>query len=410
MTHTILQLHTTYSRGGAARVAQHLFMHPTPTYPQRFAYGRGKPEPHPGTYHFGHALEHGLHAALVRLIGLEGHGSPFSTRRLIQYILNENISLVHIHNLHGYYVDFFKLFVFLRTQGIPLVWTLHDEWAITSLKGYSHDCSHCLLGYGTCTNPYPYPKSYFPLLTPYMHHRKHTVFGEYPVGKLILTCPSQWLQKRLQRSYLGHYPIQVIPNGVDTTCFTPAKNKSQERKKHGLPQDKKIILFSAANLQDTSKGSTLIPLIAQKLAHQPYLFLGIGDGNLPVAPNIQTTGYIHDRHHLAGLMGTADIFCFLSSLETFSLATAEALACGVPVVGFDLPVIREMVTPDVGLLTPHGDLDALCQTLDLILSAPARLATMALASRQRMIAQYDEKMFIAGYQQVYDLLLQGPYQ
>jgi hypothetical protein len=163
MTYKILQLHTTYNRGGAARVAQQLFTQPTPTYPQYFAYGRGKKQYVANTYHFGYAIEHGIHATLVRFSGLEGFGSPFSTQRLIRYILKENFSLVHIHNLHGYYVDFFRLFVFLRNRGIPILWTLHDEWAITSLKGHSNDCQHCLTGQDMAhaQPPTPTPKVIF---------------------------------------------------------------------------------------------------------------------------------------------------------------------------------------------------------------------------------------------------------
>jgi glycosyltransferase involved in cell wall biosynthesis len=243
-----------------------------------------------------------------------------------------------------------------------------------------------------------------------MHHRKHVIFGTYPLGKLIITCPSQWLQKRLQTSYLGHYPIHVIPNGIDTTCFTPPKNKSLQRQRYGLPVDKKIILFSAANLRDTSKGSAFIPLLAKALSDKPYMFLSIGESGLSDAPNIRNTGYIKDRQQLADLIGTADIFCFLSSLETFSLATAEALACGVPVVGFDIPVIREMVTSDVGTLTPHGDIDTLCRSINHALSASNSLTEMCLAARQRIITHYDERLFIERYRQVYDLLLQDPYQ
>jgi len=399
----ILIINTTFDKGGAARVARDLFANSKSSLDVFFAYGRGRRVTDARTYKFGNIWETVIHILLVRFLGLEGHGSYFSTRKLIRFIKKEKFDLVHLHNLHGYYLNFSRLIKFIQNQKIPVIWTLHDEWPITWLPAHSLGCNHCKTGVGKCTNSYAYPKNYFPLFSRYMLNRKKTVFsgGWNP----LIICPSEWLKNNIANSFLGKFRIKVVYNGIDTELFHPMNDKNALKQKYNLPPDKKIIIFLASNLSDRSKGIGTIITVAKILQDKPYLFMGIGRGKTELLDNLITPGYIYDQAKLAEMYALSDLFCFASTAETFSLTAAEALACGLPVVGFDIPVIREIFKENIGTLVKSGDDKALAAAIDKLMSDKETRITMGNNGRKFIAANYSQELFYINYNNLYNELL-----
>ncbi len=400
----ILIINTTFKKGGAARVARDLFDNQKNGCEVFFAYGRGDREADQRTFKFGNRLEMLIQIFLVRFLGLEGWGCYFATRKLIKFIKKEKFDLIHLHNLHGYYVNFFTLIRFIQKQKIPVVWTIHDEWPVTWLPAHSLGCEHCKTGVGKCRNTYGYPLNYLPLFARYMLKKKEEVFsGDW---NSIIICPSQWLQADIKSSFLGKFDIRVISNGIDTDLFRPADNIKHLREKYGLPLDKKIIIYSASSLQDKSKGIDCLLDAARQLQDKDYLFLCIGKGNLENSGNIRTMGYVYDQRQYAEILACADLFCFTSVAETFLLAAAEALACGVPVAGFDIPVVREIISQDVGELVQQGDRKALAQAIVRLLDNGPERSAKGERGRQLIASNYSQKLFFEKYFKLYNGLLQ----
>ncbi len=398
----VLIINTTLNKGGAARVAYSLFEKLGVDFDMHFAYGRGTRDSNPKTFYFGNRLEMFIHIFLVRFLGLEGIGSYFSTKKLINYIKKENFALVNLHNLHGYYVNFPQLINFLESIEVPIIYSLHDEWPITWLPAHSLGCVHCKTGVGHCTNTYSYPKNYFPVFSKYMLKKKQATFSNDL--NTTIACPSLWLKNNITDSYLNNFKIEVVANGINTDVFVPATSKKDLREKYNLPLDKKIILFSASNLKDKTKGISFILETAKLLKDKNYLFLGLGNGQLENLPNVRTTSYVYDKNKLAEIYALSDIFCFASSAETFLLSAAEALACEIPVVGFDLPVVRELVKPEVGKLT-EANSKALANTLDDLLNDKDQLIQMGQNGRKLIVENYSEKMFLKKYSTLYNNFL-----
>ena len=117
----VLIINTTLNKGGAARVAYDIFENLNSEFEIFFAYGRGAKNAGAKTFYFGNKLELLIHIFLVRFLGLEGYGSYFSTRKLIKFIKKENFDLINLHNLHGYYLNFFKLLNFLKKLDVPII-------------------------------------------------------------------------------------------------------------------------------------------------------------------------------------------------------------------------------------------------------------------------------------------------
>lgn len=391
----ILIVNTTFNKGGAAEIARNLFESSKSNFEIFFAYGRGLASKNKKTFKFGYKIEFFIHVALVRFFGLEGFGSYFSTKKLIKFIKREKFDLIHLHNLHGYYLNFFYLVNFLKKQKIPVIWTFHDEWPITWLPAHSLECNHCKNLVGKCTNTYSYPKNYFPLFDKFMLNKKKEVFANG--WKPIIVCPSSWLAEKIQKSFLNKFEIKVINNGIDVEVFKPVTNKDQLKNKYGLPLNKKIIIFSASNLNDGSKGIKYILGAAKALKHRNFLFVGVGRGRITETTSVKILGYFYNKKELAQIYALSDIFCFASVAETFLLSAAEALASGLPVVGFDLPVVRELVRDDVGILIKNRNINSLAEAIDGLARDKNKMAGMSQLGRNLIETNYSNETFFRNY-------------
>ncbi len=398
----VLIINTTLNKGGAARVARDIFENLNSNFDIHFAYGRNSQGNIPKTFYFGNRIEMFIHIFLVRFLGLEGYGSYFSTKKLINFIKKGNFDLINLHNLHGYYINFFTLLNFLSKSNIPIVYSLHDEWPITWMPAHSLGCNHCKTGLGKCTNSYSYPKNYFSFFQKYMFAKKKEVFLNQ--SNMTTVCPSVWLHDNIEKSFLNKFKSEVIYNGVDTEIFKPAINKRDLRVKYNLPTNKKIILFSASNLSDKSKGINYILEAAELLSGTNYLFIGVGNGKIPEKNNLKFFDYIYDKQMMSELYSLSDIFCFASVAETFLLSAAEALSCGIPVVGFDLPVVRELVNDDVGVLTQNNS-ESLSLDIDRLLTDNESLEKMSKAGRNLIETKYSKVIFYNKYINLYNTQL-----
>jgi putative colanic acid biosynthesis glycosyltransferase len=398
----VLIINTTFKKGGAARVAHDLFEKTNNGFDISFAYGRGGKDSNLKTFYFGNKIEMFIHIFFVRFLGLEGFGTYFSTRKLINFIKKEKFDLINLHNLHGYYLNFFLLLDFIKKSNIPVIYTVHDEWPITWLPAHSLGCEHCKTGQGKCQNTYKYPKNYFPLFLKYMLKKKKEMFsGDL---KMSIICPSIWLKQNTENSFLNKFKINIIPNGIDTDIFKPVLNKESLRIKYNLPLDKKIVTFSASNLNDKSKGIDFIIKSAEILKDKNFLFLALGKGKIENHSNIKSIGYIYDKNQLSEMYALSDIFCFASSAETFLLSAAEALSCGIPVVGFDIPVVRELVNENVGILTKN-DSTSLTEALENLSTDKNKVSEMGRTGRKLIVENYSEKIFLKRYLDMYNSTL-----
>ena len=205
-------INSEYHRGGAAEITRTLYqsLNEKEEIVCHFAYGRGKGPEEETVYNFAFLPEIYFQGFLTRITGLQGYGSWFSTKKLEKYIIKENYDLIHLHNIHGYFLnlDFIK---FLGRLDIPVVWTLHDGWVLTGRCAYWFDCNKWKEGCGNCPDLSSYPKSFIDS-TSFMWKKKKNYFssGWNPV----IVCPSQWLANRVKESYLKEYQVKVIPNAA----------------------------------------------------------------------------------------------------------------------------------------------------------------------------------------------------
>lgn len=393
----ILIINTTPDKGGAARVALDLFKNLSGEFEMYFAYGRGGYVKSINYFKFGNKIEFLLHVFLVRFLGLEGFGTYFSTKKLIRYIKAKKFDLIHLHNLHGYYLNFFKLIKFLQAEGISVIWTLHDEWSTTWLPAYSSN-SENKFSLKKINVLDIYPKNYFPFFRGFMEKNKDNIFTNN--WSPLLVCPSEWLKSKISTSRLKKYKIEVIHNGIDVDIFKPLNDKNKLRLKYNLPLNKKIVFFAAANFNDKRKGVDDIISAAKRLNGE-CLFVGVGSGIIEPVDNIINLGYISEKDRLADLYNLSDLFCFASSAETFLLTVAESLSCGTPVVGYRIPVVSEIFKNEIGLLVDFGNTDDFAKSIkDLLFNDQLRLE-MGKNGRKLILENYSQEIFYKKYKDLY---------
>ena len=200
-------------------------------------YGRGDLILEEGIYKSSLDWETNVHALLARLTGFNGCFSPVSTSRMIRYIEEFQPDVIHIHELHAYFVNLKPLLTYIKEKQIPVVWTFHCEYMYTGKCGHANECEHWKTECGNCPAVREYPKSLFFDQTRRMFRQKKQLLQDM---KMTVVTPSQWLADRVRLSFLKDKPIKVIHNGIDTGIFYP-RDTTQFRKQHDL-EGKKIIL------------------------------------------------------------------------------------------------------------------------------------------------------------------------
>jgi putative colanic acid biosynthesis glycosyltransferase len=396
----ILIINTALDIGGASKVARYLQELQNTKFTIHYAYGRKSNLKTANSFYFGNKFETYIHAFTVRFLGIEGYGSYFSTKKLIQYIQKEKIDIINIHNLHGYYINIFSLLTFIQKNNIPTILSIHDEWPLTWLPAHSMGCEHCKKGTGICTNSYTYPKTFSKLFVHYVLQKKQKAF--LGIKNLTLISPSDWLTAQIKNSYLKNTPLHTVYNGVDTDVFKPRDSKQALRKKYSLPLHKKIVLFLASSLRDKNKGISHILEAAKSFTREGYLFIGIGNNAGTTNKDIFYTGYIQDSNILADYYSLSDVFCSASTAETFSLSSAEALSCETPVVAFTLPALTHLIPAHVGIVTDHTS-EALAKGISQLLNTTS-INTMGHNGRQHIKEYFSKKKFLTQYEQIFDQL------
>ncbi len=235
-------------------------------------YGRGENIEEENVYKFGLDWETNIHAGLSRITGYNGYFSYFSTKRLIKYIEKFNPDLIHIHELHAYFVNIKPLIEYIKAKNIPVVWTFHCEYMYTGKCGHAYECKNYQHECGDCPAVKGYPKSLWFDKTRQMFEMKKNLLGNW---KFTIVTPSHWLADRVKTSFLKNKDIVVIHNGIDTNVFHPV-DASDLKKELKIPGDCKLVLAVAPNIMSESKGGKWVLKLAEKMKNENVFFVLVG--------------------------------------------------------------------------------------------------------------------------------------
>lgn len=312
-------------------------------------FGRGKPNKKLNCIKIGNKISTYIHVLLAR-VGFNGHGSYFATKKLIKQIRKINPDIIHLHNVHGYYINIKLLFNYLKNEyNGKIIWMLHDCWAFTGhcanftlvkCEKWQKQCFNCPQ---LCS----YPKTTFDT-TKREYAMKLKLFLN--LKNLTIVVPSVWLKKKVEKSFLNKYKTEIIHNGINLDIFKPTVNK-EIFSKYNIPQNKNIIL-GVANTWDERKGLNLFFELSEIISNDEKIVLvGLNDAQKKKLPkNIIAINRTDDSKELAAIYSIASVFMNPSFEETFSLVTVEAMACGIPVIVCGMSAMKDLVNEKVGIV------------------------------------------------------------
>jgi len=329
-------------------------------------YGRGEKILEDDIYKFGLDWETCIHAAMSRITGYNGCFSPLSTYRLLRAIEEYKPDLVHIHELHDYFLNIEQFMRYLRINQIPIIHTLHCEYTYTGKCGYANECMRYESECGKCPALHDYPKSLFFDRTRQMLKKKKEMFSGLD---LRIITPSKWLADRVEKSFLRDYPLSIVYNGIDTNIFHP-EDTDGLREKFKIPNGNKVALSLALDIMSDRKGGKWVIKLADIMKNEKITFLiaGAYEYEKKLAdnyPNVRIMGVIRDQNCLAKLYSLADVFILCSKRETFSMVCAEALCCGTPVVGFKSGAPETVFDEPIARFVNYGNVEKIREIIKL---------------------------------------------
>jgi putative colanic acid biosynthesis glycosyltransferase len=173
----ILQINSHYNQSGAGKIvaAIHHYLKEQ-GHESRVAYGRGRETKESDINFISTKLSVYFSVFVNRFIGINGFTSWITTKNLLKEISSFKPDVIHLHGLHGYYINFKLLFDYINKNEIPIVWTFHDAHAFTGNCGYYKDCNKWENGCGGCPYLNDYPTTYLFDFTKWMWSKKKELF------------------------------------------------------------------------------------------------------------------------------------------------------------------------------------------------------------------------------------------
>lgn len=261
---------------------------------------------------------------------------------LSKHPLVQEASVIFLHWINSFlsYKDIEKL----GNLGKPVIWVMHDMWLFTGgchVDGYcgkyENRCGNCPLISGEKENDLS---------------RKNFLQKMELLRKLnvTITGPSGWIVEQAGKSEILHgKKIVSITNTLNTTLFCPLPDREKIRQKYGICSDKKVILFGAADngTENENKGFRYLREAFSYLPVEKYVLLIFGNTGknlvLPEQLQLVKVGYVTDEKKMVELYNAADVLVNPSNQESFGYTVCEAMACGIPAVGFPIGGIKEQI-------------------------------------------------------------------
>lgn len=394
----ILQINSVYGFGSTGKIVENIHRSILENGNQSYViYGRGEKVVDPNVFKIGNLIEQATDLAITRIFNRHGQTNFVATHMIINKIKEINPDIVHLHNIHGYYINFPRLLNFLNKSSIKVVWLLHDPWIIS---GSSADV-------GALEYKWEKPVNYLELTKLSKEYPKHSKWSSkrsvknYQIKKNLLrqnditfVAPSKWLAQIIDDSYLGSSNIQVIHNGININQFRNIETKSRNNT---------IVILGVASIWEKRKGLYYFNKLAEDLDNNFDIIL--------VGKLSSDSGTLHSRikhidrtesvDELVELYNQADIFVNTTLFDNFPTVNLEALACGTPVITFDTGGSGESITSSTGKIVEKGNYSQLLHYLLEITKKNKRISSNCIENSKN----YSIENMIGSYLKLYQNML-----
>ena len=334
------------------------------------------------------------------LFDSQGLYSRTSTKKVVRALEEIHPSIIHLHNIHGYYINFRILFDYIKSTQIPTIWTLHDCWPFTGhcvyfdrigCEKWKTHCKQCMQKNG-------YPKSIIDRCTR-NYELKRKLFTSVP--NMTIVPVSNWLHSLVEQSYLVKFPIRTIHNGIDIEKFKPCD--SNFRKRYSL--ENKFVILGVADGYGQRKGISDFNTLSEKLDDDmSIVMVGLSESDKKqIGPKIVGMGRTNSQQELIDIYSAADVFINPTYEDNFPTTNLEALACGTPVITYKTGGSPEAINELTGFVIDKGDVDSLASAIELVKKNGKSSFTMSC--RERALKYFNKDDRFEDYFKLYNELL-----
>ena len=317
----------------------------------------------------GNPISFWIHVIINTLFDKQGHGSYFYTKKLVKRLRKENPDIIHLHNIHGYYLNIPVLFKYLKEEYKgKLFWTFHDCWPFTGHCAYftAANCNKWMSQCYKCKNKKNYPISLFKDNSYNNYLEKNKLFTG--LNNLTIITPSDWLNKLVKKSFFKDYKVVTVNNGIDLEIFKPIiDNKIKD--KYNIPDNKKILL-GVANVWEERKGLNDFLELSKNINDEYIIVLvGLNKKQLKEIQKYKNIVGIERTDNVNELVKLYSIsYCFLNLTyeDNYPTVNLEAIACATPVISYDTGGCKEQINSNVGVLTTYDEIINNIKKIDLI--------------------------------------------
>lgn len=333
--------------------------------------------------------------AISRVTGITGYRYKNETKKLVQWLETIKPDIIHLHNIHGDWINLKILFKYIKKKRIPIVWTLHDCWAFTGRCSHFEmcGCNKWKTGCYECSNNKVYPITYFFDFSKKMWKEKKKLFDGLDCRIVV---PSAWLGSYVKDSFLKHYPIHIIHNGIDTDIYTHRKGKSNFKK----------IVLGVASSWSKSKGFDDFIQLSEKLDPNDYqiIMVGLNDEQMKKIPqNILGIKRTNSQQELANIYSSADVFVNPTYQDNYPTTNLEAVACGTLAITYNTGGSPESIISK-DYVFDKGDIDGLYNAIVAVCNKKPYTTEFLQDYAKR---NFDKSVTFQEYIRLYEDILKG---
>lgn len=301
-----------------------------------------------------------LHWVATRLFDAHGLASRLATRRFVARLRELNPDVIHIHNIHGYFLNYKILSRALAQMGKPVVWTVHDCWLYTGHCYHyaSAGCERWKTGCHHCPQKKAFPASWLLDRSRRNWEDKKKAFCSIP--GLTLVTVSRWMKGEIAQSFLGGVRCEVIHNGIDLDTFRPSPSAETALAYGTYYLAVASIWLPEKGLQDLEKLSSVLD------ADERLVVVGKRPSGHRFPRNVVCLERTADAAALAALYTEAVALVNPTWQDNYPTVNMEAIACGTPVVSYRTGGSPESITPQTGRVVEQGDVEGLAEALHAI--------------------------------------------
>lgn len=364
----ILQINVTANWGSTGRIAEGIGIAAQKDgFDSWMAWGRYSTHSQSHLIQIGSKLDYIEHGMESRIFDNHGLASRRATAIFLRTVDRITPDLIHLHNIHGYYLNYRTLFQYIKDKNIPVVWTLHDCWPFTGHCCYfdKYGCNRWKKGCFSCPQKNKYPSSYIFDRSQHNYEEKKKCFTS--LKELHIVSVSRWLDDLVVQSFLNKEYHLIIHNGIDTELFSPSANRFSIRRMLQITDDE-FMLLGVASVWSERKGlHDFIELSKQIPPRHRIVLIGLRKAQIKSLPhNIIGVERTESTKQLAEYYSAADLFLNLTYEDNYPTTNLEAISCGTPCLTYRTGGSPESVTPETGFVVPQGDLEAVMECVETV--------------------------------------------